>query len=111
MKVAYCWLLSYLSLPFIGSYSLFITTSIGSNLSHLIEVGQILTTGYTNIHLKQTNIGGKYNFIVTINGTEYSRLENNNTQTFQNVKVYQGDPWHYAAKAFIKNFRIVTTPP
>ncbi|XP_066910743.1 uncharacterized protein [Clytia hemisphaerica] len=93
-----------------GTLKLAIFTAIGNNLNYRTGEMELPTTGYTNIHIKQTSIEGIYYVITTINGTEISRIRNNNPQTFQNVKVYQGDPWHYAAKAYIKNLNFTTTP-
>ncbi|XP_065671521.1 uncharacterized protein LOC136089446 [Hydra vulgaris] len=62
---------------------------------------------WSSIRLMQFQNNGKYTFVVFINEVNVYSINNQNPQSFQNVKVYISNPWHKVQDGFIKDLRII----
>ena len=93
------------------SYKLHICSAINEEKNHCYNtVTDLPTNRYTQINIKQAqNTKGVYFFVVRLDGKEVYRVQNNQPQTFQNLKLYQSDPWYLPAKAFIRKVEVKTT--
>ena len=93
-----------------GSHRLHICSAINGDKSHCYDSTTDLPTDkYTHVYIKQEKkANGIHFFTVTLNGKEAYRIQNNQPQTFQNVKFYQASPWYTPANAFIGNIKVST---
>ena len=59
---------------------------------------------------KMSNSSGHYIIKVTINAKEHVMVINSDPQEFENVLVYNADPWHLAGAALTRNLEVHTNP-
>lgn len=53
---------------------------------------------------------GKYDYRIEMNGAQLFISVNETAKSWINVRVYNSDPWHLAAKVIIKSLTITTKP-
>ena len=94
---------------------LHITTSLGTNKNYNWNSKELPTNKDTEVNIKQKAFNCcphckcHHRFIITIDKKVVLNVYNHSPKTFHNVKVYQGDPWYSAAKAYIRNLQVKTT--
>jgi len=72
------------------------TAVVAPNLWHSIEVSQEL-------------VGDQYFYTVNVDGNRVTRIVNNKTEVFHDVKVYMSDPWYTPQSGYIRNFNFHST--
>ena len=88
----------HIAAPINGDKNLYFNTRpVAVNQWSLIEVRQILKDG-------------SYIYIIKINGEVVFSEKNLQAQSFNDVKVYAGDPWYEAQDGSIKNLYIINGP-
>ncbi|XP_047133483.2 uncharacterized protein LOC100207579 isoform X2 [Hydra vulgaris] len=83
-----------------------IAASINGYNSWYFNIDPIELNQWTNIEVTQVLKDTFYKYTIKINGVVYS-VFNNQSQSFDNVKVYASDPWSEAQNGSIKNFFII----
>ena len=78
---------------FNGDYNLFLK-------SHWLAIGEKVSVNVTQSYLSED----VYRFAIYIDGNEIFSRANNDARSFENVKVYAGDPWYQPAKAILSDF-------
>nr|XP_047124197.1 uncharacterized protein LOC124806933 [Hydra vulgaris] len=61
---------------------------------------------WSSLQIMQTQTNGTYFYTVYLNGTKIFSIINAMPESFQNVKVYSGDPWYNHGNVSIKDLRI-----
>ncbi|XP_065662137.1 uncharacterized protein LOC100207579 isoform X3 [Hydra vulgaris] len=83
-----------------------IAASINGYNSWYFNIDPIELNQWTNIEVTQVLKDTLYKYTIKINGVVYS-VFNNQSQSFDNVKVYASNPWSEAQNGSIKNFFII----
>ncbi|XP_066920071.1 uncharacterized protein [Clytia hemisphaerica] len=93
-----------------SSYRLHICSAINGDKTHCYNtIAELPTNRYTRVNIKQDeDANGVFFFTVRLDGIEVYRVQNNQTQIFQNVKFYQSNPWYPPANALIGNVKVTT---
>lgn len=65
------------------------------------------TNSFTKLSITQKLVRGKIMFQVFMNGKQSFSIENTTPYYFQNVIVYNADPWHHAARVSIQNYKFI----
>ena len=65
--------------------------------------GPMQLNKWMKINVTQTNVKGVYQFNVEVNGEVIDRVNNTQTQAFENVTIYISDPWFEAVPGYIRN--------
>ena len=88
-----------------GTTRLHIWNSVNGKLVSYNGDSELPINQYTNIRMMQTqNASGQYIFEISVGGKEVYQIENKTPRDWSDVDVYLSDPWHPAAKVYIKNF-------
>ncbi|XP_065681907.1 uncharacterized protein LOC100201506 isoform X2 [Hydra vulgaris] len=88
---------------------LIVSFAISGNVDFWIPQTQLIPLNvWSSIRVSQTQTqNGVYTFFVFVNGTIIYSIVNTFPQSFSNVQVYTGDPWHSVQDGFIKEFAII----
>ncbi|XP_065641538.1 uncharacterized protein LOC105847524 isoform X1 [Hydra vulgaris] len=63
---------------------------------------------WSSLQIMQTQTNGTYFYKVYLNGIKIFSIINTKPQSFENVKVYSGDPWYNHGNVSIEDLRIKT---
>ena len=89
-----------------GSFNLMVKSSVNGMIGFIVCDGILVSENSENtVEVKQTrNEQNIVRITTVINGIICSNITNNDARSFQNVKVYTGDPWHSAANVIITSY-------
>ena len=65
--------------------------------------GPVQLHKWIKINVTQTKVKNDYQFNVEVNGEVIHRVNNTQTQAFEDVKVYISDPWFEAVPGYVRN--------
>ena len=65
--------------------------------------GPMQLNKWMKINVTQTNVKGVYQFNVEVDGEVIDRVNNTQTQAFENVTIYISDPWFEAVPGYVRN--------
>lgn len=65
---------------------------------------------FSKIRITQQVVKGKIFFQIFVNGKQEFSIENNTPLYFNDVTVYNGDPWYHPANAVIQNYQYRNLP-
>ena len=91
---------------------LLVCSAVNGNGNLCYTSAVLPTTKFNQIIVQQVQRGNtkRYHYEVWINGHRKVDIINTRTSVFRNVKYFVGDPWHDAAKAELKNIKVVNHP-
>ena len=65
--------------------------------------GPVELNKWMKMNVTQTKVKNDYQFTVEVNGEVIHRVNNTQTQAFENVKIYISDPWFEAVLGYVRN--------
>ena len=86
--------------------SLRISAAVDQNCDHYFDTSRLTMGIWHLIVLQQILINSKYIYSIQLNGQEVHTKENNNPLTFENVKLYIGDPWYESQDGEVKDLQL-----
>ena len=91
-----------------GTTKLHICSAVNGNANYCYNSLSIPLHKHSSIIVQQIQSASnhQYYYQIFINGKRYINLLNKRPQIFSNVKYYASDPWHQAAHATIRHFRL-----
>lgn len=91
-----------------GTTKMAICGPVNGNSNHCFTSEPLAMNKWSTVKVAQALVDEGYVFTITINGVEVHSVINTQTQDFENVTVYKGDPWYSAALAKVSNIIIQT---
>nr|XP_047132656.1 uncharacterized protein LOC100199204 [Hydra vulgaris] len=95
------------SISFFENGNLQIAASINGYNSWYFNLEPIGVNQWTNIEVSQIYKGSFYLYTIRINGNVIYSVNNNQSECFEDVKIYASDPWSEAQNGSIKSFFII----
>nr|XP_047137903.1 uncharacterized protein LOC100212432 [Hydra vulgaris] len=90
-----------------GSGKLTIASAINGNSNYYFNTQPLPLNEWSSFQISQYRVNGVYTFVVYLNGHTIHSVENSKPESFENIKVYLGDPWYDTQPGFIKDLSII----
>ncbi|XP_065656161.1 uncharacterized protein LOC100212432 isoform X5 [Hydra vulgaris] len=90
-----------------GSGKLTIASAINGNSNYYFNTQPLPLNEWSSFQISQYRVNGVYTFVVYLNGHTIHSVQNSKPESFENIKVYLGDPWYDTQPGFIKDLSII----
>ncbi|XP_065679570.1 uncharacterized protein LOC101235088 isoform X2 [Hydra vulgaris] len=90
-----------------GRGDLYISAPINGNVDRVFTTNPIGLNQWSNVEVSQVLRNSVYVYTIRLNGVVVFSENNNQVQSFDNVKVYASDPWYEVQDGLIRNLFII----
>lgn len=85
-----------------------ISSAVNGN-PYFYKTAAISPNDWHNIEIGQQKVGKQFYYSITVDGRRVTRVVNNKTETFHDVKVFVSDPWYTPQTGFVRNLNFHST--